>query len=73
MNKDELIIKLKDLRRFATEEKPAACVYEAINTLIHVCEFLLNSYQPERTSEEARKGCDVPNTPTKGSETNRND
>lgn len=30
-------------------------------------------FQPERTSEKARKGCDVPNTPTKGSEPSRND
>jgi hypothetical protein len=29
--------------------------------------------QPERLSEEARKGCDSPSTPTKGSEANRND
>lgn len=29
--------------------------------------------QPERTSEKDRKVCDVPNTPTKGSEPSRND
>jgi hypothetical protein len=34
---------------------------------------LLTSYQPERASEKARKGCGAPNTPTKGSESSRND
>lgn len=29
--------------------------------------------QPERLNEKARKGCDSPNTPTKGSESSRND
>ena len=29
--------------------------------------------QPERLSEKDRKVCDSPNTPTKGSETSRND
>jgi hypothetical protein len=31
------------------------------------------NYQPERLSEKDRKVCDSPNTPTKGSEPNRND
>jgi hypothetical protein len=30
-------------------------------------------YQPERLSEKDRKVCDSPNTPTKGSESSRND
>ena len=42
--------------------------------LIH--EFIndfFDQYQPERTSEKDRKVCDVPNTPTKGSESTRNE
>ena len=33
----------------------------------------LFSMQPERLNPEARKGCDSPNTPTKGSESTRNE
>lgn len=33
----------------------------------------LNLDQPERLSEKDRKVCDSPNTPTKGSESSRND
>lgn len=40
---------------------------------IQLMELVRKHWQPERLSEEARKGCDSPNTPTKGSESSRND
>lgn len=52
MNKEELLNRLKDLRRDTTQENPSASVFEAIDTLISICEFLLNSYQPERLNPE---------------------
>lgn len=51
MKQKELLEKLKDLKRDATEEKPGASVSEAIETLIYCCEYLL-SYQPERSKRE---------------------
>ena len=42
MNKEKLLAKLKDLRRASTPEVQSASVFEAIDTLINVCEFILN-------------------------------
>jgi hypothetical protein len=42
MTKNELLKKLKDLKRIETEEIPGASLCEAIEVLISVCEFLLN-------------------------------
>ena len=51
MKKETLLNRLKDLRRDETEEKPKASLFEAIDTLIISCEYLLNN-QPERSKRE---------------------
>lgn len=67
-----------------TIDNSTGCVYNKnFNNLIvyiknewfqsNYCPFCGYSIQPERLSEEARKGCDSPNTPTKGSESTRNE
>lgn len=52
MIKDELLKKLKRLRRHESETESKASVCEAIDVLITSIEFLLNSYQPERSKRE---------------------
>jgi len=52
MNKKEVLLSLKSLKREASPECRSASVSEAIETLINVCEFLLDSNQPERSKRE---------------------
>jgi hypothetical protein len=43
------------------------------HTDVFYCYNCINHIQPERASERDRKVCGAPNTPTKGSESSRND